>query len=357
MFHLFLNSQLSAFTSGISVRTIFAILTAFFLTLILVPIVIREIKRRRLGQNVRTDGPQSHLVKSGRPTMGGIAMIIALVVTCVIWTRVNAFILIVLAGTLWLALLGFIDDLSKFLQRDTAGISARTKLIGQAAFGVALGVYILKTGLITSTLYVPVINHHIQLGWFYVVFVTFVIVGTSNAVNLTDGLDGLAIGVLAIVASAFGGISYITGNSIFSEHVSLPYIPGSGELTVFCAALLGAALGFLWYNAPPAEIFMGDIGSLSLGGAVGTVAVLTKTELLLVVIGGIFVLEAVSVILQVTSFRTRGKRIFRMAPIHHHFELSGWAESKVVARFYIITFILTLGGLSLIGLNVIFGGR
>ncbi len=357
MFHYFHSTQLSYLTSGISVRTIFAVLTSFLLTMVLVPIVIKKIKERRVGQSVRSDGPESHLVKTGRPTMGGIAMIIALVVTCLIWTKLNIFIILVLTGTIWLAIIGFVDDLFKFLYKNSDGISAKTKLIGQGLFGILLGIYIMKTGILPSTLNIPIINYHLELGWLYVIFVTFVIVGTSNAVNLTDGLDGLAIGIIAIVSGTYGGIAYITGNSIFSEHVNMEFISGSGELTVFCAALVGAALGFLWYNAPPAEIFMGDIGSLSLGGAIGTVAVLTKTELLLVVIGGIFVLEAVSVILQVISYRMRKRRIFKMAPIHHHFELSGWAESKVVVRFYIITIILTLGGLSLIGLNVLFGGR
>lgn len=357
MFHYLFSGAISPFVSAISVRALLSVITSFGLTLLLVPIVIRRINERKAGQNVRTDGPSSHQVKSGRPTMGGIAMIIAILVTCGIWARFNEFTVAALAASVWLAAIGFLDDLWKFLKKNTAGISARAKMVGQGAFGLALGLYILKTGLLPPTLQVPGFHVDLPLGWLYVPFVAFVVVGTSNAVNLTDGLDGLAIGVVIVVASAFGGIAYLTGNRIFSTHVHLLHVPGSGELTVFCAALVGSGLGFLWYNAPPAQIFMGDIGSLMLGGAIGTVAVLTKTEILLVLIGGIFVIEAVSVILQVASFRLRGKRIFKMAPIHHHFELSGWAETKVVSRFIIVTIIFTLAGLSLVGLNVLLDGR
>ncbi|HBC73952.1 MAG: phospho-N-acetylmuramoyl-pentapeptide-transferase [Candidatus Wallbacteria bacterium GWC2_49_35] len=353
MFHYLLSGAISQLTAMISVRTLFAVLTSFVITLMLVPIVIRNIQKRKAGQNIRALGPESHQQKAGRPTMGGIAMVIAICVTSLIWCQLNEFVIIMVLSTVWLGTVGFLDDMLKFAKKSSDGLSAKAKMALILLLGLGAGWLIYSTKIMPSTLFVPVINRDFEIGWLYVFFVTFIVASWSNAVNLTDGLDGLAIGVVILVSIALGGIAYIAGNAIFSKHVGLPFVRGAGELTVYCASLVGAGLGFYWYNASPAEIFMGDVGSLALGGALGLVSVFTKSELLLAVIGGIFVVEALSVMIQVFSFRYFGRRVFKMSPIHHHFELSGWPETKVVARFWIITIILILAGLCILGLNTL----
>jgi len=346
MFHYFLSGAISQLTAMISVRTLFSVLTSFIITLLLVPIVIKNIQSRKAGQNVRKLGPESHYQKAGRPTMGGIAMVIAICVTSLIWCQLNEFVIIMLISTVWLGMVGFLDDMLKFTKKSSDGLSAKAKMALILILGIGAGWVIYSSRIMPSTLFVPVLNTEFQIGWFYVLFVTFIISSWSNAVNLTDGLDGLAIGIVILVALALGGVAYLTGNVIFSKHVGLPFVRGAGELTVYCASLVGAGLGFYWYNASPAEIFMGDVGSLSLGASMSIVAVLIKREILLIFIGGIFVLEAVSVITQVVSFKLVGRRVFRMAPIHHHFELKGWPEPKVIVRFWIISIMLALVALS-----------
>lgn len=357
MFYYLLSGSISKLTAMISVRTLFAVLTSFVITFFLIPVVIRNIQSRKAGQNVRKLGPETHYQKAGRPTMGGIAMVIAITVTSLVWCQLNEFSVILLITTIWLGLVGFLDDVLKFVSRSPDGLSARAKMALQFALGLGIGLYIYTQRLLPPSVFVPVINYELFIGWLYVLFVAFVVSGYSNAVNLTDGLDGLAIGVVILVSAALGGVSYLASNAIFSKHAGLPYIRGTGELTVYCASIVGAGLGFFWYNASPAEIFMGDVGSLALGGAIGLIAVFTRSELLLVVIGGIFVVEALSVMIQVFSFKYWGKRVFKMSPIHHHFELSGWPETKVVARFWIITVILIFAGLCIIGLNTLISNK
>ena len=357
MFHYLLSGTISQLTAMISVRTIFSVLTSFVITLLLVPIVIQNIQSRKAGQNIRKLGPETHYQKAGRPTMGGIAMLIAILVTSLIWCQLNEFVIITLAGTLWFGMVGFLDDVLKFTKKSSDGLSAKAKMGLLLIFGLGASWLLYSQKIMPSTLFVPIINHEFEIGWFYVIFVTFIMCSWTNAVNLTDGLDGLAIGIVILVAAALGGVAYLSGNVIFSAHAGIPYVRGAGELTIYCASLLGAGLGFLWYNSSPAEIFMGDVGSLALGGAIGLVSIFTKSELLLVVIGGIFVVEALSVMIQVFSFKYFGKRVFKMSPIHHHFELSGWPETKVVARFWIITFILILAGLCIVGLNTLISNR
>lgn len=327
------------------------------MVIVLSPRMIRRMKKRALGQSIRTDGPKTHLKKEGIPTMGGLVILIAIFVTSLLWTKtwvrtmyVSLFVLIAMG------MLGFIDDLLMLRRKNSKGMTARGKLFWQGLVGLLCGLYLSSAPWLDgfeTFINVPVMGK-IDLGIFYIPFVTLVIVGSSNAVNLTDGLDGLATGILSIVGLAYAGISYVTSHAGFSEHLNVFHIPGAGELTIFCGAILGACLGFLWYNSYPAQIFMGDTGSLSLGAALGVVAVLTKSEVVLVVIGGIFVIEVLSVIIQVASFKLRGKRVFKMSPLHHHFELKGWAEPKVVFRFWIITFVLALLGLSLFGINAVF---
>lgn len=357
MFHYILSGTISQLTAMISVRTLFAILTSFVITLVLVPIVIKNIQNRKAGQNIRKLGPESHYQKAGRPTMGGIAMVIAICVTSLIWCQLNEFVIIMIISTIWLGMVGFIDDMLKFSRKSSDGLSAKSKMLLIMTLGIGAGLVIYINRVMPSTIFVPIINQDFEICWLYVFFVTFIISSWSNAVNLTDGLDGLAIGIVVLVAVALGGVAYLTGNAIFSKHVGLPFVRGAGELTVYCATLVGAGLGFFWYNASPAEIFMGDVGSLALGGALGLVSIFTKSELLLAVIGAIFVVEALSVMIQVFSFKFFGRRVFKMSPIHHHFELSGWPETKVVARFWVITMILILAGLCIIGLNTLLASK
>ncbi len=343
----------------ISFRTAWAMVTALAICYALYPPFIRWMRARKVEQIIREDGPQSHVeTKVGTPTMGGLPMLVAITLSTLLWARLDqAEVWMALAVLLGYGAIGLVDDWKKVMLRSPAGLAGRWKLVGQ--FGIALAVlgagYL--AGEIDPALSLPFFKHatlHFdtalaglpQLGWLYVLFGAFVLAGTSNAVNLTDGLDGLAIGPVMTSALTYGILAYIAGNTVLSGYLGLPYVAGAGELTVFAVTLVGAGLGFLWYNTFPAQIFMGDVGSLSLGGALGVLAVLTKHEILLVLVGGIFVLEAVSVILQVASFKLTGRRVFAMAPIHHHYEKKGWSEPKIIVRFWIISILLALVALS-----------
>jgi phospho-N-acetylmuramoyl-pentapeptide-transferase len=334
----------------ITFRSAGAVITALIVSFLLGPAVIRWLRKLKVGQQVRDDGPQSHLTKQGTPTMGGILIIAAVTASVLLWSDLtNQYVWVVLFSALSFGAIGFWDDYRKVVKKRSTGLTARQKFGLQIAASLAIGLYLYRFSGDPSAahLSVPFFKRFvIDLGWFSIPFAVMVIVGSSNAVNLTDGLDGLAAGLVGIAAIANSIIVYVGGNRIIADYLRIQYIPGSGELVVFCGALLGASLGFLWYNAHPAEVFMGDVGSLSLGGALGALAVVTKHELILVVTGGIFVAEAVSVMLQVASYRLTGKRIFKMAPIHHHFEQIGWPESKVIIRFWIVGIILALVSLS-----------
>ena len=340
----------SADPRAISFRMICALVTSFIICLVLAPTLIRKLKEKQIGQNIREEGVQEHKKKAGVPTMGGLLILISMIVSVAFWAMPVKPVIIATVGLAWLGLTGFLDDYLKVIKKHSEGFKARHKLLMQLAFALGLGLYLSADGT-RHSVWVPLASSHVDLGWFYTPFVMLVVIGASNAVNLTDGLDGLAAGVVIVVALSYAAIAYISGRTDLSAHLSLPHIVNAGELAVFCTAMAGACVGFLWYNSNPASIFMGDTGSLALGGAIGVVAILIKQELMLVLIGGIFVLEALSVIIQVASFKSTGKRPFRMAPIHHHFELSGWAEPKVVIRFWIVTLMLALSGLSLLGLN------
>jgi phospho-N-acetylmuramoyl-pentapeptide-transferase len=334
----------------ITFRTASATLTALLISFVFGPMVIRKLRELKVGQHIREDGPRTHLSKAGTPTMGGVLILIALLGSTLLWQDLtNLYTWVVAGSTLGFGAVGFCDDYLKLVKKRSEGLKPRYKLGGQLAIALVVGMllYFNPMDRYNTMLSIPFLKaYFIDLSWFYVPFVMLVLVGSSNAVNLTDGLDGLAIGLVGIAASANAVLVYVGGNKVFSDYLQLLFLPGTGELTVFCGSLVGASLGFLWFNSHPAEVFMGDVGSLSLGGALGTLAVLTKHEIILVIIGGIFVAEALSVIFQVASFKSRGKRIFRMAPIHHHFEQVGWAESKVIVRFWIMGMILALMGLS-----------
>ncbi len=332
-------------------RAILGALTALSISLLVGPLMIRHLSIRQIGQQVREIGPETHLLKAGTPTMGGALILIAISLSTLLWSRLdNYFVWVVLGVTLAFGTIGFVDDYRKLILKDSQGLSIKTKLFWQsvAAITAALVLYYnAQDPAIEHALLIPFFKDLlIPLGCFYLVFTYFVIVGTSNAVNLTDGLDGLAIMPCVLVAGALGIFAYASGNIVIAEYLGIPYIAGSGEMMVFCASLAGAGLGFLWFNTYPAQVFMGDIGALALGAAIGVVAVIVRQELILLVMGGVFVIETVSVMLQVASFKLTGKRIFRMAPLHHHYELKGWAEPKVIVRFWIITVILVLVGLS-----------
>ncbi|MDD2715653.1 MAG: phospho-N-acetylmuramoyl-pentapeptide-transferase [Candidatus Wallbacteria bacterium] len=340
--------------SFIIIRSVFALLTSFIITLVLTPALINKMKARQLSQPIRDDGPKSHLInKKGTPSMGGLGVNIAVILSSFFWANLNNITLSLFILYIPMALLGLVDDLEKYYKYSSKGITARAKFLCQIAISLLFVNYIIHCNLIKPTLYIPGFIHEIDLGWFYFVFVVIVITAASNAVNLTDGLDGLAMGCSGITVLSYGVLAYLSGNAIYSAYLKIPHILNAGELLVVAAAILGASLGFLWYNSYPAQIFMGDTGSLALGSIIGGLAVLVKGELLLIIIGGIFVIEALSVIIQVGSFKLRGKRVFKMAPLHHHFELLGWAEPKIVLRFWLVTFILILFGFSLIGLNIL----
>ena len=330
----------------ITFRSAGAALTALIVSFVLGPQLIAWLRRFKVGQHVRDDGPQTHLSKQGTPTMGGILIIAALTGSALLWSDLsNKYVWVVLCATLTFGGIGFWDDYLKLVKKQSTGLKAKEKFGLQITASLLIGLflYYLANDPNAAQLSVPFLKRlFINLGWFYIPFAVIVMVGSSNAVNLTDGLDGLVAGLVSIAAIANAVIVYLGGNRVISEYLNILYIPGSGELTVFCGALLGASLGFLWYNAHPAEVFMGDTGSLALGGALGALALVTKHELILIIVGGIFVVEAVSVMLQVASYKLTGKRIFKMAPIHHHFEQIGWTESKIIARFWIVGIILAL---------------
>ncbi len=352
-----LSDQISVFNvfRYITFRTVLAVLTSFFFTFVIAPSCIRWLKKLSLTQHIRDDGPQTHFKKEGTPTMGGIIIIASVVLSVLLWGNLkNHYIWIMLISFLGFGLIGFIDDYLKATRKNYKGLPGRYKLFAQflLASSVTLFLYFNPKDPYTTVLSIPFFKQWlIDLGIFYIPFAVFVIVGSSNAVNLTDGMDGLAAGLVGIASIVNAVLLYVSGHAVFAKYLYVLYIPGTGELAVFCGAMLGACLGFLWYNAYPAEVFMGDVGSLSLGGALGSLAVITKHEIVLAVVGGIFVAEALSVILQVGYFKlTNGKRIFRMAPLHHHFELKKWPETKVIVRFWIIGIILAL--LSLLTLKL-----
>lgn len=353
-----LHNQASFFNvfRYITFRSAYAGITALILCFIFGPPVVRWLRQFKIRQMIRRDGPSSHFTKEGTPTMGGLLILGAIVIPTLLWGNLeNRFVLTALIATVWLGLLGFLDDYLHIVRRAPKGLLGRYKILGQLALGLAVGTYLYLNPVhpeYRTATSVPFLKGFFaDFGVLYIPFVALVITGASNAVNLSDGLDGLAAGTVAIAAVAFAGLAYLTGHARFSDYLNILFLREAGELTVFIAALVGASLGFLWFNTHPASVFMGDTGSLALGGALGTVAVLLKREFLLVIIGGIFVLEAVSVILQVGSYKLRRQRIFKMAPLHHHFELSGWAETKVVVRFWIVAALFALLSLSTLKLQ------
>ncbi len=360
LFHFLypLSDQFSALNvfRYLTFRTGGAVITALVLSFVFGPWLIRILRTRQNGgQPIRADGPQSHFTKQGTPTMGGFLILFALTAATLLWADLtNGYVWVALGVTITYGAIGFLDDYLKVMHRDSGGMSPKLKLALQAAIAVAAGLWIMRLlpEPLSSTLAVPFFKSLlIDLGWMFLALAVVVMVGASNAVNLTDGLDGLAIVPVMIAAGVFAIIAYLVGNTVFSGYLQLHYVPGSGELAVFLGALVGGGLGFLWFNAPPAKVFMGDTGALSLGGALGAISVITKHELVLAIVGGLFVLETVSVIVQVVSFKLTGKRVFRMAPLHHHFEQKGWAESTVVIRFWIIATILALAGLATLKLR------
>ena len=340
----------------ITLRAVLAMLTALMISFIVGPTMIRKLTAYKIGQSVRDDGPQTHLVKAGTPTMGGALILVAMAISTLLWADLrNTYVWVVLATTLGFGAIGWVDDWRKVVHRNPKGLSAKAKYFWQSLIGVSVAVFLAMTATLPAhtELIVPFFKMlTIPLGGVgFVVLAYFVIVGSSNAVNLTDGLDGLAIMPTVMVAGALALFAYVAGNFVFSRYLGVPYVPGAGELAVFCTALAGAGLGFLWFNAYPAEVFMGDVGALALGAAIGVVAVIVRQEIVLFVMGGVFVVETLSVVLQVGSFKLTGKRIFRMAPLHHHYELKGWKENQVVVRFWIISMMLVLVGLSTLKLR------
>ncbi|MBI5837392.1 MAG: phospho-N-acetylmuramoyl-pentapeptide-transferase [Candidatus Eisenbacteria bacterium] len=354
-----LHTQISIFNvfRYITFRSAYAAATALLLTLLIGPYVIRRLREIKIGQAIRAEGPQTHHAKAGTPTMGGVLLVGAILVSTLLWGNLtNRYVQMALLAVTWLGLLGFVDDYLHVVKGVRKGLLGRYKLAAQGALGLVIGLILVLapvTPEIATRTNVPFFKTFpvVELGLLYIPFVMIVLAGFSNAVNLSDGLDGLASGMVVMAGIALAGLSYVTGHEKFSHYLLIPYMPGTGELTVFCAALVGASLGFLWFNCHPAEVFMGDTGSLALGGALATVAILIKRELLFVVVGGLFVVEALSVMIQVGSFKWFGKRLFRMAPIHHHFELLGWPESRVVVRFWIAAGLLGLLSLTTLKLQ------
>jgi len=334
----------------ITLRSILSVLTAFLVSLLVGPMMIRKLQIHQIGQTVRQDGPPTHFDKVGTPTMGGLLILTSVIMSTLLWADLgNRFVQITLFTCFFFGVIGWYDDYQKLINKDPRGMGSRNKFVSQSIIAAIAAVVLYSTAKlpIETSLIIPFFKDvALPLGILFLPLTYFVIVGTSNAVNLTDGLDGLAIVPTAMVAGALGVFCYLSGHAEFSQYLAIPSVPGTGEVTIFCAALVGAGLGFLWFNTYPAQVFMGDIGSLSLGASLGVVAVIVRQELVLFIMGGIFVLETVSVILQVASFKLTGKRIFRMAPIHHHFELKGWPEPRVIVRFWIISLVLVLIGLA-----------
>jgi len=340
----------------ITLRAVLATLTSLTISFMVGPAVIRKLAAMKIGQSVRDDGPQTHLIKAGTPTMGGALILVSITISTLLWADLsNRYVWVVLFTTLGFGAVGWVDDYRKVVHRNPKGLSAKTKYFWQSLIGLGAALFVAySTQLPAQTeLIVPFFKHvAIPLGTVgFVVLTYFVIVGSSNAVNLTDGLDGLAIMPTVMVASALAIFAYVAGNVVFAKYIGVPHIPGAGELVVFCAAMAGAGLAFLWFNAYPAEVFMGDVGALALGAALGIVAVIVRQEIVLFIMGGVFVMETISVIIQVALFKLTGKRVFRMAPLHHHYELKGWKETQVVVRFWIITMMLVLIGLATLKLR------
>jgi len=354
LYHL--AEHLQKYYSGFNVfgyltlRGILGVLTALVISFIVGPGMIRKLSMYKIGQTVRDDGPQTHLTKAGTPTMGGALILVAVIVSTLLWADLrNHYVWVVILVLFSFGIIGWVDDYKKLIKRDPKGLSAKYKYFWQSVIALLVVAYLFHTSTLSEREFIlPVFKHAtISMGMIaYIVVGYFVIVGSSNAVNLTDGLDGLAILPTVMVGGALGIFAYVSGNANFSHYLGIPHIPGVGELIIFCGALVGAGLGFLWFNTYPAQVFMGDVGALALGAALGVVAVMVRQELVLFIMGGVFVIETVSVILQVASFKLTGKRIFRMAPLHHHFELKGWPEPRVIVRFWIITVILVLVGLA-----------
>jgi phospho-N-acetylmuramoyl-pentapeptide-transferase len=360
LYHLLypLHSEISVFNvfRYITFRSAYAMATALLISFVLGPAIIRALRRMQMYQVIREEGPKTHQAKAGTPTMGGIIILASIMIPSLLWCNLaNRYVQIALITTLWTGAIGFLDDYLRVVKRRPKGLVGRYKLIGQMALGLGLGAFLYwspiarDAGTLTSIPFAK--GLFINFGVLFILLVALVVTGASNAVNLADGIDGLAIGLSAFCFLAFAGLSYLSGHRVFSDYLNIMYLEGSGELAVYCMAVVGASLGFLWYNAHPAQVFMGDTGSLSLGGSLGVVAVLLKRELLLVIIGGVFVAEALSVMIQVASFKLTGKRVFKMSPLHHHFELSGWHENKVVVRFWIVGALLVLLSLSTLKLQ------
>ncbi|MGB9428980.1 MAG: phospho-N-acetylmuramoyl-pentapeptide-transferase [Gammaproteobacteria bacterium] len=353
---LFLTEYLTRYHSLFNVfsyltfRAILGVLTALLLSFFIGPGMIRRLSLRQIGQRVRNDGPQSHLAKAGTPTMGGTLILVTIIVTTLLWSDLrNRYVWILIGVTVGFGLIGFADDYKKLVLKNSKGLAPGSKYFLQSlvGLGAAIALYMSHRNVAEIEYIVPLLKHvSISLGGFFILVTYFVVVGMSNAVNLTDGLDGLAIMPAVMVGGALGVFGYAAGNFVFAHYLTIPYLPGAGEVVVYCGALVGAGLGFLWFNAYPAQVFMGDVGALALGAALGTLGVIVRQEIVLFIMGGVFVMETVSVILQVGSFKLTGRRLFRMAPLHHHFELKGWPEPRVIVRFWIITVILVLIGLS-----------
>jgi phospho-N-acetylmuramoyl-pentapeptide-transferase len=339
----------------LTLRAVLACLTALVISFLVGPAMIRKLTAYKIGQAVRDDGPQSHLVKAGTPTMGGALILVSIAITTLLWADLsNRLVWVVLAVTLGFGAIGWVDDYRKVVHKNPKGLSARSKFFWQSVIGITVAIYLARTGGPAQTAFIVPFFKQMSypLGLIgFVIMSYFVIVGASNAVNLTDGLDGLAIMPTVMVGSALGVFAYVAGHSVFSKYLGFPFIPGAGEITVICGAMAGAGLAFLWFNAYPAEVFMGDVGALALGGTLGIIAVIVRQEIVLFIMGGVFVVETLSVVLQVASFKLTGKRIFRMAPLHHHYELKGWKENQVVVRFWIISMMLVLFGLSTLKLR------
>ncbi|MDH5691530.1 MAG: phospho-N-acetylmuramoyl-pentapeptide-transferase [Gammaproteobacteria bacterium] len=354
---LALAEYLSQFHSGFNVfqyltlRTILGVLTALVIAFLVGPSVIRKLStNQKKGQPIRNDGPETHFAKAGTPTMGGALILVAMTISTLLWADLsNRYVWVVLLVTLFFGCIGFLDDYIKLIKHDPKGLRSRSKYGLQTIGGLAAAIVLYKTAQLpveTQLIFPFFKDVALDLGMFFVVFSYFVIVGSSNAVNLTDGLDGLAILPTVMVAGALAILAYVAGHAKFADYLSIPFVPGSGEVAVFCGAIVGAGLGFLWFNAYPAQVFMGDIGALALGAALGVVAVVVRQELVLFIMGGVFVMETLSVMIQVASFKLTGKRVFKMAPLHHHYELKGWPEPRIIVRFWIITVILVLFGLA-----------
>ena len=358
---LWLTEYLSEFVRGFAVfqyltfRTMVSVVTALLMSLVIGPVMIARLARAQIGQTIRDDGPASHFSKAGTPTMGGALILVILVFTTLLWGDLtNRYVWLVIFVTLSFGVIGWVDDYLKISRKNTKGLIARWKYLWQSVFALLAAIYLYSAAQspVETTLYVPFFKSiAVPLGIGFVLLSYLMIVGMSNAVNLTDGLDGLAIMPAVMVGAALGLIAYVAGNTEFSYYLQIPYVAGAGELAVFCGALIGAGLGFLWFNTYPAQIFMGDVGALAIGAALGLVAIIVRHEIVVLIMGGLFVLETASVIIQVASFRLTGRRVFRMAPIHHHFELKGWPEPKVIVRFWIITLVLVTIGLSTLKLR------